>query len=171
MLALSCAAPSTCTTLGFRENFNILPLNPLVAGNNLYSLENAAVQAPITQLQTAAGLLNPGGVVNTQTGQIVTGEGTEYAKTNGGLLNGLLAAASVAAPFVSDRRLKRDIVKIGQEPDGLGLYEYQYVWGGDRHRGVMADEVAKLRPWALGPVVSGYSSVYYSQLGGGNGFA
>ena len=34
VLALSRAAPSTCTTLGFRENFNILPLNPLVAGNN-----------------------------------------------------------------------------------------------------------------------------------------
>lgn len=71
----------------------------LGAGNNLYSLENAAVQAPITQLQTAAGLLNPGGVVNTQTGQIVTGEGTEYAKTNGGLLNGLLGIGSLAAPF------------------------------------------------------------------------
>ena len=34
VLALSCAAPSTRTTLGFRENFNILPLNPLVAGDN-----------------------------------------------------------------------------------------------------------------------------------------
>ena len=34
VLALSRAAPSTCTTLGFRENFNILPLNPLVAGDN-----------------------------------------------------------------------------------------------------------------------------------------
>ena len=34
ILLLPCAAPSTCTTLGFRENFNILPLNPLVAGDN-----------------------------------------------------------------------------------------------------------------------------------------
>ena len=34
VLALSSAAPSTCTTLGFRENLNILPLNPLVAGDN-----------------------------------------------------------------------------------------------------------------------------------------
>ena len=34
VLALSRAAPSTCTTLGFRENFNILPHNPLVAGDN-----------------------------------------------------------------------------------------------------------------------------------------
>ena len=58
------------------------------------------MQAPITQLQTAAGLLNPGGVVNTQTGQIVTGEGTEYTKTNGGLMNGLLGLASIALPMI-----------------------------------------------------------------------
>lgn len=69
-------------------------------GNTLYSLENAQTQAPITQLQNIAGLLNPGGVINTQTGQITTGEGTEYAKTSGGLLNGLLGAASLAVPFI-----------------------------------------------------------------------
>ena len=67
----------------------------LDAGNTLYSLENAQTQAPITQLQTVAGLLNPGGVVNTQTGQITTGEGTEYAKTSGGLLNGIAAGLSL----------------------------------------------------------------------------
>ncbi len=133
------------------------------AGNNLYSLENAAIQAPITQLETVGGLLNPG-LVNTQTGQIVNSNGTEYAKTNGGLLNQLAAAASIAGTVMSDRRLKRDIVKVGAEPDGLGVYEYQYVWGGDRQRGVMADEVATLRPWALGPVVAGYASVDYSKL-------
>ena len=70
------------------------------AGNNLYTLENAATQAPLTQLQNIAGLLNPSGVVNTQTGQITTGEGTEYAKTSGGLTNGLLGLASLAVPFI-----------------------------------------------------------------------
>lgn len=72
----------------------------LDAGNTLYSLENAQTQAPITQLQNIAGLLNPGGVVNSQTGQITTGAGTEYAKTSGGLLNGLLAVASLGVPFI-----------------------------------------------------------------------
>jgi hypothetical protein len=70
------------------------------AGNNLYALENAATQAPLTQLQNIAGLLNPSGVVNTQTGQISTGAGTEYAKTSGGLANGLLGLASLAVPFI-----------------------------------------------------------------------
>jgi hypothetical protein len=70
------------------------------AGNNLYTLENAATQAPLTQLQNIAGLLNPSGVVNTQTGQISTGAGTEYEKTSGGLMNGLLGLASLAVPFI-----------------------------------------------------------------------
>lgn len=68
-------------------------------GNNLYAIDSAANNAALTQLQNAGGLLNPQ-LVDTQTGQIVTGEGTEYAKTSGGLLNGLLGAASLAVPFI-----------------------------------------------------------------------
>lgn len=68
------------------------------------------------------------------------------------------------ASMFSDRRLKRAIEKVGEFVDGLGLYEWTYVWGGDRHRGVMADEVESLRPWALGPVVAGYATVNYGAL-------
>lgn len=64
------------------------------AGNTLYSLENAQTQAPLTQLQALAGLLNPG-LVSAVSGQTTTGSGTEYAKTSGGLLNGLMAGASL----------------------------------------------------------------------------
>ena len=68
------------------------------------------------------------------------------------------------APGLSDRRLKKDIVKIGELEDGLGLYEWQYTFKKGRHRGVMADEVEKLRPWALGPRVEGYATVNYNLL-------
>lgn len=71
-------------------------------GNNLYALDNAATQAPITQLQTANGLLNPQ-LIDNATGQIATGSGTEYSKTDGGLLNGLLGAASLAVPFIKKK--------------------------------------------------------------------
>jgi hypothetical protein len=64
----------------------------------------------------------------------------------------------------SDRRLKTGIKKIGEHADGLGRYLYSYVWGGPEHEGVMADEVAKLRPWALGPVIGGYATVNYEAL-------
>ena len=75
---------------------------------------------------------------------------------------GLKAASSIASLF-SDRRLKRNIRKIGEYADGLGRYVWDYVWG-ERASGVMADEVAKLRPWALGPVVGGFATVNYEAL-------
>lgn len=76
---------------------------------------------------------------------------------------GMQAAGTAAAGGAfSDRRLKSNIVKVGEFQDGLGEYEYDIF--GQRQRGVMADEVAELRPWALGPVVSGYATVDYGKL-------
>lgn len=92
---------------------------------------------------------------------------TQTTQQSGGLGQALLnAAAQVgsAAIMASDRRLKRDIVKVGEFKDGLGLYRYRYVGSNDLHRGVMADEVARLRPWALGPTVNGYASVDYGAI-------
>lgn len=89
--------------------------------------------------------------------------GTQEQKQSTNWLSGLGSIASSAAMF-SDRRLKRDIVKLGEFEDGLGHYEWQYVWGGQRLRGVMADEVSQLRPWALGPEIGGYKTVNYNML-------
>lgn len=75
-----------------------------------------------------------------------------------------LGTAAQAASAFSDRRLKDNIERVGELPDGLGVYDYDYIWGGDRQRGVMADEVAELRPWALGPTVAGYATVNYGAL-------
>ena len=71
----------------------------LATGNNLYALDSAATMAPVTQLETVGGLLNPQ-LVATQTGGIVNSDTTGQQKTSGGLLNGLLGIASVAAPFI-----------------------------------------------------------------------
>ena len=75
--------------------------------------------------------------------------------------------ASQAAFMASDRRLKMDIRQIGQEADGLGVYEYRYVTdqpGDPLRTGVMADEVAEHRPWALGPDRNGFATVNYEAL-------
>jgi len=79
----------------------------------------------------------------------------------------LQAGATLGAGFAmrpSDRRLKTNIKKIGEFADGLGKYTWNYIWGGPEQEGVMADEVATLRPWALGPVVDGYMTVNYGAL-------
>jgi len=91
-------------------------------------------------------------------------------------IGGLLAQAAGTALSTyagSDARLKTNIEKVGQEPDGLGIYEWDYLpiegqiaafMPEGRQRGVMADEVAELRPWALGPVIDGYATVNYGAL-------
>lgn len=59
----------------------------------------------------------------------------------------------------SDRRLKKDIVLLGQL-DGINVYEYEYVWGGGRTVGVMAQEV----PHAAAVHPSGFLMVDYSKV-------
>lgn len=65
----------------------------------------------------------------------------------------------------SDRRLKRDIVKVAQLDNGLGLYRYRYRWSKERYVGVMAQDVAKIRPDAVVKAPDGYLRVNYPRLG------
>jgi hypothetical protein len=73
-----------------------------------------------------------------------------------------LGTAAMFAPKFSDRRLKSNIVQIGTHPLGIGIYEYDIF--GNRERGVMADEVAKVMPDAIVPHSSGYMMVNYGKL-------
>jgi len=67
---------------------------------------------------------------------------------------------------ISDRRLKTDIKPIGMFDDGLKIYSYRYKSGGPVQIGVMADEVAVLRPQAYikGGAGDGFDAVDYSKL-------
>jgi len=97
-------------------------------------------------------------------------------KTSGGLGQMLLQAGGAAAGAfaASDPALKRNIKRVGQRPDGLGIYAFDYIDAPNeqiavfmpqgRQVGVMADEVAALRPDALGPVIDGYQTVNYGAL-------
>jgi hypothetical protein len=70
------------------------------------------------------------------------------------------------ATKASDRRLKTDIKPIGMFDDGLKVYSYRYKSGGPVQIGVMADEVAVLRPQAYikGGAGDGFDAVDYSKL-------
>ena len=82
----------------------------------------------------------------------------------GGLLGGLASLGGAAITKFSDRRLKRGIRRIGRLANGLAVYAYSYIWGGSEQIGVMADEVAKTRPEALGPTLFGFQTVNYGAL-------
>jgi hypothetical protein len=90
--------------------------------------------------------------------------GTSTQTQNPGLFNQMLAMGSIAATAFSDRRLKTDVSLVG-EHRGLNLYRYRYKWEDRPRVGVMADEVARVAPEALGAPVNGYATVDYGKLG------
>jgi hypothetical protein len=65
-------------------------------------------------------------------------------------------------PF-SDQRLKKNVARLGTRSDGLGVYEFEYIWGGGRQIGLMAQEVAILYPDAIGES-GGYMTVDYGKV-------
>lgn len=84
------------------------------------------------------------------------------------LMSGLAAGAQAYA--ASDPRLKTNVVWVSTDPDGLDWYDFDYRQDmglelpTQRQRGVMATQVAELRPWALGEPLSGYLTVRYDLL-------
>lgn len=102
----------------------------------------------------------------TQAGGIIADAGQKSTSTGGGpsTVGSIASTVGGIASIFSDRRLKEDIVKVGEMSDGLGIYRFRYIGGVKRFVGVMADEVARLRPWALGPTLAGFRTVNMGAL-------
>ena len=65
----------------------------------------------------------------------------------------------------SDIRLKRDVAQVGELDDGINLYRYRYQWSDTTYVGVMAQEVAAVKPEAVLRGADGYLHVDYARLG------
>lgn len=113
----------------------------------------------LQQLAGLSGLGLQGGGLIANTGQTSTGTGgsPSTAGTIASTIGGL-------ASIFSDRRVKRDVTPLTLLEDGLGVYAFRYLGDEELRIGVMADEVAAIRPWALGPEVGGFSTVNYGAL-------
>ena len=113
------------------------------------------------QLGSVAGRgLQAGGLIGS-----AGGRSTSTSKGGSPGLAGAIGQGLGMIPGLSDPRLKTDVEKLGELPDGLGVYSWRFLWeAAQRHVGVMADEVARLRPWALGPRIAGYATVRYDLL-------
>ena len=77
---------------------------------------------------------------------------------------GALGGAGIGAAVKSDRRLKKNIKRIGTHVLGIGLYTWDYLWG-QPFSGVMADEVEQVMPEAIVMHPSGFKMVNYEMLG------
>jgi hypothetical protein len=99
------------------------------------------------------------GQVGTQMQNDVNAANAQRNQNIGGMMQ---AGTTIAAAALSDRRLKTNIVKVGDDPRGFGIYEYDIF--GRRERGVMAQEVEKIIPDAVMEHPSGYKMVNYGAL-------
>jgi hypothetical protein len=77
------------------------------------------------------------------------------------MMGGLTSLASTAMMF-SDKRLKRNIKRVGDHPIGVGVYEYELF--GYKQRGVLAQEVLAVRPDLVKQHASGFLMVNYGGL-------
>ena len=139
-----------------------------------YQLESAAYNQPLNALnalRTGAQVQNPqfGGIGQpTNYGQAAGQQGawnqSMYGADQGAANSNNAAMAAIAAAMISDRRLKRNIERVGTHELGIGVYEYDIF---DRHeRGVMADELLAVMPEAVTEHPSGYLMVRYDMIGG-----
>ena len=103
-------------------------------------------------------------------GRLAEAQANADAQSSAGFGNmlGSLGAAAIKtfgpAMIGSDRRFKKGILHIGTHPLGIGVYEYEYVWGGGRQVGVMADEVEQVLPAAVVTGRDGFKFVNYGML-------
>lgn len=94
---------------------------------------------------------------------------TDTTKQKTSLLSQLAGGAALAGAAFSDRRLKRDIVRVGSYRilgTTVGIYRFRYLWElpfWPQHIGFMADEVKAVMPWAIRRTF-GFDTVDYSAI-------
>ena len=144
-----------------------------IAGNSLSGAMGAGSSA-MGDMRANAGMVGQG--YNTALGgygQSASIYGQEFNGRMQGYnaqMQAVSGLAGAAGTFMglkgSDRRMKTDISVVGKLDSGLTVYRYRYRSGGPFELGVMADEVAVLRPdaYVAGGAGNGFDAVDYSKL-------
>jgi hypothetical protein len=81
----------------------------------------------------------------------------------GGLFSGGATSAMSGLMSLSDERAKTDKEKIGETKDGLGIYSFKYKGSPKTEIGLMAQEVKKKKPRAVGVRSDGLMAVDYGK--------
>lgn len=113
--------------------------------------------------QVGVGTTDAAGIIN----QGYQNQMAAFNAKNSGINNLMSLGGSLggAAIMASDRRLKRDIRRVGTTPGGLALYEFRYNSDPAKsHIGVMADEVLPIHPEAVSLSDDGFYQVDYGRI-------
>lgn len=135
-----------------------LPFNELMAlrgGTQVQTPQAQQFQAPNLQAPDVIGAYN-----NQYQGQL--GAYNTQVGAQNSQMSSLGQMGALAAMFLSDRRLKSDIRRVGQTEGGHNLYSYTIF--GRPEIGVMADEVAQTHPHLVVQHPSGYLAVLYKGI-------
>jgi hypothetical protein len=139
-----------------------MPLNEITAlmsGSQIQNPQFGAYQGTnVTPPPVFAGAQAQGAAAQNTFNQQMAGQNANTA----GLYSLGAAAAPYAITAMSDVRLKSNIVKVGDHPIGVGIYEYDIF--GHRERGVIAQELMQVMPDAVHQHPSGYFMVDYGRL-------
>ena len=133
-------------------SFNVVPQQQTTTGPNYLGAAQSQYGAAQDAFNSEAGSSN-----NMMSGLMGIG-----GSIMGGPIGGMIGSA--AGKAMSDRRLKRDIKRIGTHPRGFGVYAFRYLWDDAEQIGVMADEVLSVLPEAVLEHPSGYLMVDYGRL-------
>ena len=74
----------------------------------------------------------------------------------------ILQTALIGSLLFSDVRLKENVQKVGRLFNGLNVYTFRYKGSPTTHMGVLAQEVEKVHPEAVGEI-GGYKAVDYEK--------
>lgn len=119
------------------------PINEITALMSGSQVSNPSQMSGPTP-QTSVGGVDYSGLVQ----QGYQNQMNAYGAKLGGLF-GLAGAGIQAGATFSDMRVKENIERVGTLDNGLPVYAYNYIWGGPRHIGVMAQDVERVRPDAV----------------------
>lgn len=142
------------------------PLNEITALQSGSQVSNPFAQAPAFQ---GGATVNPAPLFQaTQAqGQAAIDRYNAQAANSGNLMSGLFGlGGSLGSAYLlgSDRRLKKNVIRIGTHALGIPRYIWTYLWG-EVGIGVMADELEQIMPEAV-VVIGGYQHVNYAMIGG-----
>jgi len=139
-----------------QRNMPLNEMNALLTGQQV-----GMPQMPGFNTSQSAGGANYLGAANMGYNSAMDQYNAKQAQSQG-MMSGLGSLAGMGMMAFSDIRLKRNIVKRGTLPSGIGVYEYDIF---DRHEvGVLAQEVQQIRPDLVHVDKSGYLMVNYGGL-------
>lgn len=144
----------------YNQNYT-MPLNELTALQSGSQVSQPSFSSPA---QTSVSPTNVAGIYN-QSYQDQLGASNASTASNNSMMGSLfgLGGSLGAAALFSDRRLKTNIVRIGDTKQGIPVYRYKYRNSKDWQIGVIAQELEKIMPHAV-ITRNGFKAVRYGAL-------